>query len=139
MQRYAVVGQEAPRSDLNVRYIVGDPSTTVYWTAERSSGYGVDLSQCPNANIWRYGFDRFTGTAQGLKSPEEYFAQYIKRQVIFMIGYQDTTLDGDEGCEAQSQVSPLVDTANSLSVFSFRASFLTLYSLLSLSPGRSIP
>lgn len=139
MQRYAVVGQESPRQDLNVRYVIGDPSTTIYWTSDRPNVEGLDLSNCPNANVWRYGFDQFNGTAQGLKTPQNYFAQYIKRQVVFMVGYQDTSDDGDQSCEAQAQVSAgfcILSRAENFKLILFSSCYSFL---LVLQSGRSIP
>ena len=58
---------------------------------------------CKYYNTWRYGFDNFTGTADGLKTPKEYFKQYITRDVISIVGYQDVKASGDNYCMAQMQ------------------------------------
>ena len=58
---------------------------------------------CEYYNTWRYGFDNFTGTADGLKSPKDYFKQYITRDVVSVVGYQDTAASGDTYCMAQMQ------------------------------------
>jgi len=60
-------------------------------------------SSCKYYNTWRYGFDNFTGTASGLLSPQQYFKQYITRDVISIVGYQDTSANGDTYCMANMQ------------------------------------
>lgn len=45
----------------------------------------------------------FTGTADGKKSPEDYFKQYITRDVVSIVGYQDTKSSGDQYCMAKIQ------------------------------------
>jgi hypothetical protein len=67
---------------------------------------GDDLpskSSCEYYNTWRYGFDNFTGTADGKKTPQQYFQQYISRDVISIVGLQDTAANGDTYCMAQMQ------------------------------------
>lgn len=54
-------------------------------------------------NTWRYGFDNFTGTAQGLKTPQQYFTNYITRDIISIVGYQDVQVNGDTTCMGQIQ------------------------------------
>ncbi|UZJ51884.1 hypothetical protein CBS101457_001204 [Exobasidium rhododendri] len=107
ISRYAMVAKDAP-ANLHVRYIHGDPSSCAYFTTDRptamSSGYDLPSpSSCDYFNTWRYGFDNFTGTAQGLKSPQQYFQQYITRDVISIVGYQDVETNGDTYCMANMQ------------------------------------
>ncbi|OZJ01752.1 hypothetical protein BZG36_05452 [Bifiguratus adelaidae] len=104
--RYAIVGKDAPaNSTMAIRWIVGDPSSNPYFTLDRPM-YITSLANktdCPLYNTWRYGYDNFTGTAQGLKTPQEYFAQTITRDVRWIVGYQDTTSGGDQECMALLQ------------------------------------
>lgn len=53
MQRYAVVGEDAPSPHLHIRYITGDPSSAVYFTEDRPSGTGHTKDNCPDYNTWR--------------------------------------------------------------------------------------
>ena len=106
MQRYAVVAKDPP-GNVHVRYIFGDPSSCVYFGPERPQ---VDpsianVSSCPTYNTWRYGFTNFTNDVDPTSTmgPTDYFAQYIKRDVITMIGLQDVDASGDEYCMAQLQ------------------------------------
>lgn len=107
IQRYAMVAKDAP-SNVHIRYIHGDPSSCGYFTADRpqkmSSGVALPtVSSCSLYNTWRYGLTNFTGTAQGLLSAQQYFKQYISRDVISVVGYQDTQADGDQYCMAKMQ------------------------------------
>ncbi|PWN49982.1 hypothetical protein IE53DRAFT_387764 [Violaceomyces palustris] len=104
LNRYAIVGKDAP-SGLAVRWIAGDPSSAPYFTKDRplADASVANISSCPLYNTWRYGFDNFTGTLQGLKTPKEYFAQTIKRDVRYIVGYQDTSANGDQYCMALLQ------------------------------------
>ncbi|KDN36981.1 hypothetical protein K437DRAFT_47586 [Tilletiaria anomala UBC 951] len=110
MQRYAVVGRDAP-DGIHVRYVYGDPSSCVYFTTDRPQ---VDpslatIETCQYYNTWRYGFDNYTQdvglstSATPAKQPIDFFAQYIKRDVVSLIGLQDVDASGDEFCMAQLQ------------------------------------
>jgi pimeloyl-ACP methyl ester carboxylesterase len=103
-QRYASVAKPPP-SNVHVRYIHGDPSSCAYFTEDRPV---TDISiaskvTCPTYNDWRYGFKGFAGTSVGLKTPREYFQQYISRDVVSVVGYQDTDAGGDQYCMALLQ------------------------------------
>lgn len=66
-----------------------------------SSGYKLpSRASCSLYNTWRYGLDGFKGTAAGLLSPQQYFKQYITRDVISIVGLQDTATSGDTTCMA---------------------------------------
>ena len=107
MTRYAIVGKDAP-AGLRMRWIVGDPSSQPYFTEDRPS---VDSGEklptkddCPLYNTWRYGFTNFSGTLEdGLKTPQDYFAQTIKRDVRYVVGNDDTESGGDQYCMAVMQ------------------------------------
>lgn len=105
MQRYAVVGADTPEN-IHVRHIVGDPSSCAYFTTDRplNDTSIADKSTCEMYNTWRYGFDNFTGThAKSGAMPIDYFSTYVKRDVVNMVGYQDTSKNGDQYCMAQLQ------------------------------------
>lgn len=102
--RYAIVAKDPP-SGLYVRYIMGDPSSQPYFTDDRPVPRGDvgTKADCQWYNTWRYGFDNFTGTADGLLSPEAYFQRYVRRDVVSIVGYQDTDASGDTYCMANLQ------------------------------------
>lgn len=105
LQRYAVLGQDVPSdSDLEVRYVIGDPSTQLYFTQDRP--VPVDTSatgpeSCPTFNDFRYGLDKYT--APYLLMPpmgaSDLFKRYLSRDVHYLVGANDTRADkGDQLC-----------------------------------------
>lgn len=107
-QRYATVAKDTSAAAAHVRYIHGDPSSCAYFTRNRpqSMSSGEELpsrDDCEFYNAWRYGFDNFNGTDDGLKTAYEYFHQYISRDVVSIVGYQDTSSNGDNFCMAMMQ------------------------------------
>ncbi|EPQ29942.1 uncharacterized protein PFL1_02614 [Pseudozyma flocculosa PF-1] len=104
LNRYAIVGKDAP-AGIQIRYVAGDPSSSVYFTTDRpvTDDTVASKKDCPLYNTWRYGFDNFTGTLQGLKTPQDYFAQTITRDVRYVVGYDDTASSGDQYCMAMLQ------------------------------------
>jgi len=105
MNRYATIGKDPKNSNIYIRYIVGDPSSSAYYTHHRpvTDKSIADKSICPEFNDWRYGFSGFEGTRSGKQSPQEYFGQYINRDVVNIVGYQDTAKNGDQKCMALLQ------------------------------------
>ena len=106
INRYSAVGATPKGADdVHVRYIVGDPSSSPYFTKDRPQmDDGPKKSKCEEYNTWRYGFDGFNGTKrEGKKDPKEYFKQYINRDVVNIIGYKDTKSNGDQKCMANMQ------------------------------------
>jgi hypothetical protein len=100
-----VFSVKKPAANVHVRYIHGDPSSCAHFTNDRptsmSSGYNLPTkASCQYYSTWRYGFDNFTGTSTGLLTPQQYFQQYISRDVISIVGLQDTQTDGDTTCMA---------------------------------------
>lgn len=51
----------------------------------------------------RYGFQNFTGTLSGIRSPQEYFEEYVKRDLVALVANDDTSENGDQYCMAQIQ------------------------------------
>lgn len=105
VNRYAAVGDDPPNKKVHVRYVVGDPSSSPYFTADRplTDSKVASRSTCQGYNSWRYGFDDFPGKATGKKSVKDYFGQYINRDVINIVGHADTAHNGDQKCMALLQ------------------------------------
>lgn len=103
-QRYSAVGSNPP-DNVHLRYIHGDPSSCMYFTKDRPILPDTKASNetCNDFNVWRYGFDKFPGTADKPKTPKEYFAQYVSRDVVSIVGIDDTGSSGDTSCMAQVQ------------------------------------
>jgi hypothetical protein len=106
IQRYATIGSVNSNDRVHIRFIHGDPSSCNYFTTDRPTIDGQTLptkDSCPTYNTWRYGFDNFTGSSGTTKKPEQYFQQYISRDVVSIVGYQDTDASGDDYCMAVMQ------------------------------------
>ncbi|KAH8678553.1 hypothetical protein BX600DRAFT_507485 [Xylariales sp. PMI_506] len=104
VQRYAAFSAITP-SNIHIRYIHGDPSSCVYFTKDRPTSTSDDIdipakSSCKEYDKWRYGFDGFSNDKT---KPETYFKQYADRDVISIVGLQDTDDDGDQTCMARVQ------------------------------------
>ena len=105
MNRYATVGKDSSRKGIHIRYIVGDPSTSAYFTYHRpmTDKSIASPETCKSYNNWRYGFDTFPGTLQDSKEPHDYFKQYISRDVVNIVGLKDVLENGDQKCMALLQ------------------------------------
>jgi pimeloyl-ACP methyl ester carboxylesterase len=106
--RYAMVAKTPAKGNAHIRYIHGDPSSAAYFTRNRAQSISTgeklpSRDECDYYNTWRYGFDEFYGTADGLKTAKEYFQQYISRDVVSIVGYDDTEEGGDTLCAARMQ------------------------------------
>lgn len=103
-QRYSALGNDPPEN-VHVRYIHGDPSSCMYFTKDRPivSDNTTSKYSCESYNIWRYGFDKFPGTGGKHLSPKQYFKQYLSRDIVSIVGLQDTGSSGDTSCMGQVQ------------------------------------
>ncbi len=112
VQRYAVVGRgEASLRavDVRVRYLIANPSSYLYFSAERPNAEGAAgpfiSASCPEFNRWKYGMDERPAYAAG-RSPEELERDYARRDVTYLIGAKDTDPDHpalDKSCAAEAQ------------------------------------
>lgn len=106
VQRYAIAGHgEAPltATGIDVRYVVANPSSYAYFSAERPL---PDVAKaCPGFNKWRYGLeDRPTSLA--VETPAALEQTYVSRRVIYLLGTLDTDPQHralDKSCMAESQ------------------------------------
>lgn len=99
-QRYAAVG-EVPSNGVAVRFIVGNPSSMVYWTKDRPET--VNKKTCSYYNGWYYGLDDFFipySPWDGVASTG--FKRYASRDVRYLVATSDTSANGDQGCEAKA-------------------------------------
>jgi hypothetical protein len=100
VQRYAVVGKAGPALEtrgVHVRYVVANPSTYLYFTAERPGPDGrlgafADAAACPQFDDWKYGFAHGVPPYVGA-TPAVLEAQYVRRDVVYLLGTLD--LDPD--------------------------------------------
>lgn len=105
MNRYAITGKDPANSTIHVRYIVGDPSSSPYFTKHRpvTNKSIASKSKCHGYNTWRYGFHNFTGTLDSKLDAKDYFGRYVQRDVVNLIGHKDVKPNGDQKCMALLQ------------------------------------
>jgi pimeloyl-ACP methyl ester carboxylesterase len=104
VQRYAAVGADFSR-DVHVRYVHGDASSCAYFTQDRPyvDYDGLIEPKCEFNNTWRYGYDGYTRADGTVENIQQYFLQYVTRDVVSLVGYQDEAASGDESCMARAQ------------------------------------
>jgi pimeloyl-ACP methyl ester carboxylesterase len=113
VQRYAVVGQgEAALAarGVTVRYVVANPSSYLYFSADRPVAEGrfaapPEATSCPGYDQWKYGWNGAPPYAQRL-SHGEYESRYVKRDVVYLLGANDTDPQFpslDKSCAAETQ------------------------------------
>jgi pimeloyl-ACP methyl ester carboxylesterase len=113
VQRYAVVGQgEAALAarGVAVRYVVANPSSYLYFSAERPVADGrfappPEAAACPRYDQWKYGWTGASAYALQL-SRAEYENRYVKRDVVYLLGADDTDPKFpslDKSCAAETQ------------------------------------
>ena len=112
VQRYAVVGRgdtAMTSADIGVRYVVVNPSSYLYFSAERPSSNGsfapFSSTDCPNFNDWKYGWSKAPAYAQE-KTPTSYEQDYAAREVIYLLGTADTNPNHptlDKSCAGEAQ------------------------------------
>lgn len=106
LQRYAVVGKDPPNSNVAVRYVIGDPSSMLYFTRDRPVPFNP--ATCPMYDDFRYGFSNYTAPyALEPNSPPDLFRRYIARDVRYVIGLGDVVKDeGDQLCAGRATGGP---------------------------------
>jgi len=105
-QRYAIAGKgEAALLALHidVRYVVANPSSYAYFSAERPDS--AIAASCPGYNAWKYGMDERPPYLAD-KSAAELERGYVGRQVIYLLGTRDTDPNHsalDKSCMGRAQ------------------------------------
>lgn len=116
VQRYVAVGLGETvfgRSGIALRYVVGSPSSYVYFGDERPQGGSIapfaGAAQCPQFSRWKYGFAGdvppyvATATATGTLVLEQ---RYLERAVTYLVGAEDNDPNHrllDKSCAAEAQ------------------------------------
>jgi pimeloyl-ACP methyl ester carboxylesterase len=106
VQRYAIAGKgEAPltRQGIGVRYVVANPSSYAYFSAERPEP--SIAASCPDYNHWKYGMEARPDYLAGptIAALEQV---YVARRVIYLLGTLDTNPDHpalDKTCMAEAE------------------------------------
>ena len=106
VQRYAIAtkGEDALKAaNIGIRYVVANPSSYAYFTAERPEPQIA--ASCTGYNKWKYGMEArppYLGSA----SPADLEQHYVARQVIYLLGTLDTNPNHpalDKSCMAEAE------------------------------------
>jgi pimeloyl-ACP methyl ester carboxylesterase len=106
VQRYAIMGkggEALAKAGIGVRYIVANPSSYAYFSADRPEP--AIAAACPGYNDWKYGMAHLPAYAAP-KSPVELEKDYVSRRVIYLLGSLDTNPNHpvlDKSCMAEAQ------------------------------------
>lgn len=106
VQRYALLAQEQPAlktEGIRLRYVVANPSSYAYFNEQRPVAF--DHAKCPGFNRWKYGLVD-PPIYSGGQTPAQLEGRYVKREVIYLLGQQDTDPQHpalDKSCAAKAQ------------------------------------
>jgi pimeloyl-ACP methyl ester carboxylesterase len=108
---------------IRVRYVVGSPSSYLYFdprrpVPEQAGELAIPseavLAECPRYNHYRYGLENLNQYARAVGS-ERLRAQYASRTVVLLLGGRDNdphAVDLDTGCAAQLQGAERLERGN---------------------------
>ncbi|WP_158743835.1 alpha/beta hydrolase [Acidisphaera sp. L21] len=105
VQRYAIASQADTalvRAGIAVRYVVANPSSYAYFSAERPL---PAIAACPGFNDWKYGMDNRPAYLSE-PNPAGLEQGYVARRVIYLLGTLDTDPNQtalDKSCMAEAQ------------------------------------
>ncbi len=106
VQRYAIAGKgelALTAEGVGVRYVVANPSSYAYFTAERPEP--AIAAACPDYNHWKYGMEARPEYLAGptIAALEQ---AYVARRVIYLLGTLDTNPNHpalDKTCMAEAE------------------------------------
>lgn len=107
VQRYALTTQAdtaLKAKGIKVRYVVANPSSYAYFTAQRPVPT-FDRASCPGFNTWKYGLIDLPAYAKGQKQ-QALEQAYVERDITYLLGAKDTDPNHpalDKSCEAEAQ------------------------------------
>jgi pimeloyl-ACP methyl ester carboxylesterase len=105
-QRYAIAGKgetALSRQHIDVRYVVANPSSYAYFSAERP--LPAIAKSCPGYNTWKYGMDERPPYLANV-APDALEQRYVEREVVYLLGALDTNPKHpalDKSCMAEAQ------------------------------------
>jgi len=112
VQRYAVAGNgEAALAaeGVHVLYVVANPSSYVYFSADRPTAEGgtgpFAATACPGFNAWKYGFEAPPPYLAGT-SAATLERRYVSRDVVYLLGTADTNPNHpalDKSCAGEAE------------------------------------
>lgn len=90
VNRYAAVGRGPDDLAVPVRFVVANPSTYLYFDADRRKGDTFLPHEDPEVDRWRYGFGAgVPDYVGGATSGDDHFERYIGRDVVYLLGAED--------------------------------------------------
>ncbi|MGF6230724.1 pimeloyl-ACP methyl ester carboxylesterase [Inquilinus ginsengisoli] len=113
VQRYAILGkgETVPIAvGIAVRYVVANPSSYAYFSADRPDREGgfapfAGTAACPKFDRWKYGMAELPAYA-GTATPAALEQAYLGRDVTYLLGTADTDPNHpalDKSCMAEAQ------------------------------------
>lgn len=105
-QRYAIAGKAETmlaRQHIDVRYVVANPSSYAYFSAERPEA--AIARSCAGYNDWKYGMDQRPPYLADA-TPAALEQRYVERDVVYLLGTLDTNPEHpalDKSCMAKAQ------------------------------------
>ncbi len=119
VQRYAVLNNVDERiraRGVDLRYVVANPSSYLYFTPERPRGRGFasyDAGACPDYDHYKYGMVDMVPYAAGTDG-KALFKRYAQRQVTYLVGSDDNDPNHrvlDKACGAEAEGPTRLDRA----------------------------
>lgn len=102
-QRFAALRSASDSSNaVPLRYVIGNPSSMLYFTTDRPSA--VDAKSCDVYNLFYYGLDSYyIPYSADTNQPASLFTRYAARDVRYLVSLDDTsTTNGDQSCGARA-------------------------------------
>lgn len=119
VHRYAVLNNVDERTrarGVDLRYVVANPSSYLYFTPERPRGRDFapyDASACPDYDRYKYGMVDMVPYAAGMDG-RTLFRRYAQRQVTYLVGSNDNAPNHrelDKTCGAEAEGPTRLDRA----------------------------
>lgn len=98
--RYSAATSHEP-----VRFIIANPSSYLYWTADRPGTPPEQLAACPAYNDYRYGLNRLNPYLKTV-GPLNLARRFGEREVVYLLGDEDNDPRSgsmDKSCGAQAE------------------------------------
>ncbi|PWN25296.1 hypothetical protein BDZ90DRAFT_234141 [Jaminaea rosea] len=99
LQRYAALTSSSSNG-VPIRYVVGNPSSMLYWSRDRPSD-SFNANSCPYYNSFFFGLDDFYIPYPKNKNSAQLFKSYVQRDVRYLVSLDDNG-GGDQTCEAKA-------------------------------------
>lgn len=100
--RYAAVRRDGNPSGVSLRFVIGNPSSMLYFTNDRYKS--ISNRACSYFNTWFFGLEDYDSPYSLGKAATALFAAFVKRDVRYIVSLDDTSSkNGDQSCGARAQ------------------------------------